>query len=1107
VFAHLHARSWFSFLGGGSPPEALAARAAELGMEAIALTDTDGLYGAVRFAKACRQHGVRPIFGAEVRVGTPSGNTRAAPGGHQIVLLAESHDGYANLCRLLSAAHLRCRDLPVATIDEMAAHAGGLFCLTGGRGSLLWALLDAERDAEARTWVATLGGVFGERLSVEAAHHLCPGDARRVQRIARLAHATSVPLVATSDARHATAEDYRRYDLLTCVRLGQTVFDPHPERPRNGEAYLKAEDRLRRLIPFPDAFARASEVADACRVDLLPGHITPPGARLPEGAEPVPYLRALCEAALPERYSPERRRAAHRQLEHELSVISRLELEEFFLVVREVVEEARRRGIRCAGRGSAANSLVAYLLGITGVDPLAHGLLFERFLHTGRAGTPDIDVDFDSERRHEIIEWMEERFGVEHTAMTATLTTYRLRSALRDVAKALGWDLDTVNRLSKAVPPERACRVRDHLTSVEQVLGRSSLVEPLIGAVEGLHGCPRHLGLHSGGMVLSRPPLAELTPVQVSANGVKMVQFDKDDVEALGLVKLDVLGLRMLAALSEADELIRLHHSEPDRQGYPTHASLDDLPLDDGPTFELIREGRTLGCFQIESQGQLHLLAQHQPETFNDLITEIALFRPGPLQGNMVHPFVRRRKGLERVTYDHPDLEPILRDTYGVILFQEQVLEVAHRFAGMPLDEADEFRKLMSKFRDPGQMEAMRERFVGGAAARGVPGDAAQAVFEKVSKFVGYGFCRSHAAAFAKTVYQSCYLKRHHPAAFMAALMQHRPGMYNLQTLQQEARRMGVETRPPDVRVSGVRYALEPAGDARCSLVATRAGALAIRMPLTAVRALSAEHARAVVWERLQAPFASLEDFYVRAALPADAVDALARSGALDALAGAGGEPAGDARRALWEIGVLRRRLGPAGQRPTPALFDLLTVDEADVPALPALTDAERLSWDLHAHDAARAHPMTLVRRTLTDLEVRPIEACYRLGRVLGLRAGGPRPVVTIAGLAVLRQRPPTANGVLFLLLEDETGFVQCIVRPDALEHLDHVLRSGAIIARGRLLGEGNWRGLLLTHAWPLDGAFGGYEGHPSMGGGLDRRLMAPAPPRSRRLVATSSDA
>lgn len=1098
LFAHLHVRSCFSFRAGSSTPESLAREAARRGFGALALTDRHGVFGAVRHQEACHAHGLKPIFGVALDLAleehaggsaategsrAPAGSTseEAEPIG-ELVFLARDGTGYQAINRLATQAHSRSRLSPHIRLRDLEAAAadlrGHVFLLTGGRDGVLGRLLDddhaAGNPATARRLLQRLQELFGRSCLVELTHQLRPGDGALLRRLMRLANTTGAPTVATGDVRHATRAGHARYDLLTCIREGTTVFERHPDRPVNSQAYLQPEPILRKLIPDSGAFDRAAAIAGDCTVDLLPGAVTPPpskltrtasGARRPADA----VLRQLADSALPDRYPGETGQHAQSLLNRELAVIRDLGIADFFLVVREVVDEARRRGIRCAGRGSAANSITAYLLGITGVDPIAHNLLFERFLHRGRKGTPDIDIDFDSERRDEIISWIEQRFGPEHTAMTATLITYRRRSALRDAARALGWPADAIDRATARVPRHGKGTLYDHRAAVEDELGTSPLVDTLLEMASGLIGLPRHLGLHSGGMVLSHAPLSQFTPVQRSAGGVRQVQFDKDDVEKMGLVKLDILGLRMLATLSEAEDLARAHGGMPE--------DLDELPLDDVPTFNLIRSSKTVGVFQIESQGQLHLLAKHQPEGFRDLITEIALFRPGPIKGGMVNTFVRRRQGREPVRYDHPSLKPILQDTYGVILFQEQVLQVAHAFAGMSLEAADEFRRLMSKFRDPGKMEDMREQFVTGAVENGASRPAAHRVFDQVAGFVGYGFCRSHAAAFAKTVYQSAYLKTHYPAAFMAAVMQHRPGMYRQATLEAEARDLGVPVLLPDINASEARFSLE----------ATAQG-LAIRKPLTAITQVAPDLAQRIIWSRLKRPFRSVEDLFERVPMPRQALEAIARSGALDAFAG-------DSRRALWQVGVLlRTRAAHPRAAEAPSLFEAATDDgaaaaaprlaAADLPNLPPLPETDRLVWDLATHEAPRRHTMTLWRRRLSQVEVRPIETCYRLGRYRRLKA---EPRVAVAGIVILRQRPGAAGGVTFVTLEDETGFIQCVVYRPVYERFAEVFRQSALIVQGRVQVEGNWRGLVVEEARALSGLAGGYEGHPSASGGRDR--------------------
>jgi len=1140
MFVHLHTRSWFSFGAGGSSPEALVTRAAELSQPALCLTDLHGVYGMVRFQKACRAMGIHAVVGAEVLID-----------GSPLVLLARSPAGYRDLCSLLTRAHLASaglqdsdlallgermtisgtrsvadvgtfisenqsaldpssaindptdddptaapnvgevrfvgsgntvtplnilptpkRSTPTVTLELLGTHANDLICLTGGRTGTLWQLTSRRQDTAARAWLRTLREIFddgqdGRRLYVELIHGLLPEDGTVAAHLHHLANTAQLPAVVTNDVRFATPANWRRYDLLTCARLNIRVSEPHAERPRNAEAYLKSEAQLRHLLPYPEAFDRTVEIAESCRVDLVPEFITPPAAIIPKGKTARSYLTQLCDAGILTLYPPDKRVAAQAQYDRELKVITDLELEEFFLVVHEVVSVARQRGIRCAGRGSAANSIIAFLLRITAVDPIRHNLLFERFLHGGRKGTPDIDVDFDSDRRDEVIDWMERRFGIEQTAMTATLITYKLRLALRDVAKALGWPMPKVDALSQTVPSGLANEVTEYRESIQSVLGDRPLVDLLLERVADLHLCPRHLGLHSGGMVLSRKPLSHFTPIQVSANGVKMVTFDKEDVEAMGLVKFDVLGLRMMACLSEGANLVHRHEG--------IEINFETLPLDDPGVYELICSGQTVTLFQIESQGQMHLIAQNQPESFDDLVAEIALFRPGPLQSGMVHPFIRRRRGLEPVVYEHPSLEPILADTYGVILFQEQILDVAHRFAGMSLADADDFRQLMSKTHDPVRMEEMGVQFIAGAIAKGVPPPIAESVFEKVSHFVGYGFCRSHAAAFAQTVYHSAWMKHYHPAAHLAAFMQHRPGFYNLMTLEEEARRFSIPTLLPTVDESTARY----------DLVRLPDGRLGIRKPLTSIKGLAEEAVEQILWARLTGPFRSVEDLATRVPdLDRRDLDALAKSGALDTLTGS-------SRRALWEVGVVANRRDAAGDRShQPSLFDMPLLGEEDIPDLPILSAAERLSWDYRSTGAGRVHPITLARRHLNDMGIPTIESCHRT-MVLPGDGTSPKatpndlqgPIVTLAGVVIMRQRPPTAKGFMFVTLEDETGFIQVIVQPKIYEQYYELLIKPALLFKGPLQATGTWRALMARQVWPLEGVFGGYAGFPSAAG------------------------
>lgn len=1129
-YVELHTQSAYSFLRSGSSVEALVARAAELGMPALALTDHMTLAGVVRFQAACAEHDIRPIVGCELAVANATFGDLPTPA--QFVVLARNHAGYAQLCQLLTEANLENPDEPVipfgALVEAVTSGDEGLSVLTGGReGALARMLLLKDQTQRAQELAHRYAAVFGhQRIFVELQHHQLPDSLTLMQRLVWLAEGAGLRCVATNGVHYATQDDYPLYDLLTCVRLGRTVDQPHAERPKNDQAYLKSATGMAALfsaLPWgPAALATAGEIAEQCNVALLKGHCVPPQIPLPEGMTPATHLRALCKRGLAKRYT-DPAAALHtdssqrRQLEHELGVIAMLELEEFFLCVHDIVSAARSMGIRCSGRGSAANSLVAYLLEITGVDPLAHGLLFERFLNPERRGMPDIDIDIQSDRREELIRYVERTYSHAHAAMVANVNTYRLRGALRDAAKALGFPLPLVNQLTKVISHHGGTRellaAEDELKKLIATLPKATpaeraihdrcerRLERLLEIAPRLVGLPRHLSLHNGGMVLTREPFSSTLPVRISANGVRALEIDKDDVERLGLIKFDLLGLRTLGAVEECLTLLE--------ETTGTRPEVDHLVLDppDEQTMRLIRAGETLAVFQIESPGQWHLLAQTQPQTFNDLITQTALFRPGPIQGGFVHPYVERRKAKQRDAVQtpwkgtpaddfwiaHPVLAPILADSEGILLFQEQILEIAHRFAGLSYAEADGFRRAMSHMRSMEEMERMRARFVAGAVRQGGSLADATRVFDAISHFVGYGFCKSHAAEFARTIYQTAWLKAHYPAHYLSAFLSAQPaGFFPPHVVLEEAKRLKIPVLSPDINRSEDRFTVERVGSAGHER-------WAIRIGLAQVTQVGEELASAILWERRQEnsadeqgedcragqegltvlqPFTSLSDVCQRlrpAGLTWAAAEALTMAGAFDSL-----RPVMTRRQRLWQLHELwslvtlpkRRRARGAKRRNQSALDDNerpqqlafsweLTLDPP--PDLPALDQEERAAWEYRTMGlSARPHPMRLLRRDLRRRGVRSIADLKELpaGRI-----------VRVAGWPISAQRPPTAKGMGFLVLEDETGRLPIAVPPQLAERMYRRIRQARVVSVAGRVERIHWyRSLLAMDLRELSG-------------------------------------
>jgi error-prone DNA polymerase len=1124
-YVELHASSAYSFLRAGSSVEALVARAAELGMPALALTDHMTLAGVVRFQAACAEYGVRPIIGCELAVADPQFGDFPLPA--QLVVLARNATGYAQLVQLLTDANLENPDLPVIPIQALVAAVTsgdeGLYVLTGGRdGALSRMLLMKDQTQAAQELAQRYAALFGSRhLFVELQHHQLEDSLTLMQRLVWLAEEAGLRCVATNGVHHAEPIDREVYDLLTCVRLGVMVDQPHSERPKNDRAYLKSASEMAALfadLPWgPAAVATSMELAEQCDVSLLKPHCVAPQVPLPVGMTPTTQLRALCERGLTKRYAgyPQTLQAnspQRQQVEHELGVISTLELEEFFLCVHDIVSAARQMGIRCSGRGSAANSLVAYLLEITGVDPIQHGLLFERFLNPERQGMPDIDIDIQSDRREELIRYVEQTYTHEHAAMVANVNTYRLRGALRDAAKALGYPLPLVNQLTKVIShhggTHELLAAEDELKRLIATLPTTTAaereirarcarrLERLLEIAPRLVGLPRHLSLHNGGMVLTREPLSTTLPVRISANGVRALEIDKDDVERLGLIKFDLLGLRTLGAVEECLTLIEeTAGARPD---------VDHLILDppDETTMRLIRAGETLAVFQIESPGQWHLLAQTQPQSFNDLITQTALFRPGPIQGGFVHPYVERRKAKQRENQQHvqrdavqtpwhgtpaddfwtshPALAPILADSEGILLFQEQILEIAHAFAGLSYAEADGFRRAMSHLRSMEEMERMRGRFVAGAMRQGESVAAAERVFNAISKFVGYGFCKSHAAEFARTIYQTAWLKAHYPAHYLAAFLSAQPaGFFPPHVVLQEAKQMKIPVLGVDINRSEDRFTVERVGSPMYER-------WAIRIGLAQVSHVGEELARAILWERQQGcgvrsaaeerqgqRYSSLSDACQRlrpAGLTWAAAEALTMAGAFDSLL-----PKMTRRQRLWQLHELwllvslpkqrrprgakrraRKAHGDDSQQEQPEQLAFSWEQTLDPPPdLPALDQEERNAWEYRTMGlSARPHPMRLMRRTLRRRGVRSIADLKEIpaGRV-----------VRVAGWPISAQRPPTAKGMGFLVLEDETGRLPVAVPPFLAEQMYRRIRQARVVAVTGRVERVHWHRSLLA--------------------------------------------
>ncbi len=986
-FAHLHTHSFFSFLDGGSSVEDLVRAAAVGDVTSMALTDHDNVCGAVDFHQAARKWGVKPIQGAELTL----------RGGHHLIALADGPRGYSNLCRLLTRSHLDSeRTNPRLDPALIEAFCEGLFILSGCRRGEIPSLLLRGEYAQARRRAGFYRDLLGDRFFLEIQPAFLPGDRALYRAVRELGEQMGIGVVGSNNVHYARKADFQIHDLVTCVREGRTLSQTCRERPLNAENYLKASRTMMRYFrSFPEAARNTEMIASACEPALSLGEHRHPAVDLPPGLTAEQHLRRLVYEGARHRYGRVTGKVRAR-LEHELGIIEKMGYSEYFLLVEDVVRFARRKGIRHAGRGSAADSAAAYCLGITEVDAVERDLLFERFMNPQRGERPDIDIDFDARRRDEVAEYVYEKYGHDHVATVATFNTFRARSAVRDLGKVMeydGGDLDVLAKILPAGSSASECRnlVR-RLPEFQNLTDRWERYEKLFDAAEAVAHFPRHIGTHLGGLVICDTPLENITPLQRSARGRLICQFDRDGVEDLGLLKLDLLSLRTMSAVDDAVEIIRRRDPGFDYDG---------IPSDDADTFSMIQKGETMGVFQLESSAQRSLQSRLGASSLEDLICSVALIRPGPVKGNMVEPFIARRRGDEPITYVHPSLEPILEKTYGVVLFQEQVIEIAVAVAGFTPGEADRLRRVMSKSRRGEEMEQLGSLFVEKARERGMDPEVAETIFSYMEGYASYGFCEAHAAAFGTTAYRTAYLVRHYPAEFYAAILSNQPmGYYPPNSICTEARRRGIAILPVDINLSGKNFTVEGGG---------------IRISLSRVRGMDEGSLEQILSNR---PFASLAGYLEGTKVDRDITENLILSGAFTAL-----EP--NRRSLLW-------RLPPPGQR-------MKRWDPGPVEDVCDFTPAEKVWWERQVLGIdAGGHIISFLRPRLQRRGV------VTVARAMEAPAGR---TVRVAGVLVRPRRPPTRSGktVVFLSLEDETGLIDVTVFSRIYEKYGHVIFSDRV--------------------------------------------------------------
>ena len=1043
MYVELHARSAFSFLEGASLPEMLMARCAELQMPAMALLDRNGLYGAPRFHITAEKAGIRAHIGTEIAVRDAGQHVRPpewVP--HRVPVepvrfpvLVESEIGYQNLCRLITRYKLRegTKAEGAASLADIQEHAGGLICLTGGDEGALASALSRGGFDEGLSEVERLVNLFGPRnVYVELQRHFDRTEEHRNQAAVRIARTLGLPIVATNGVKHATILDREVMDVLTTIHHHCTLDTAGRLLSLNAERHLRSPREMHELFhDLPEAIANTTELSARLTYKMSDLGYRFPSYPVPDGSSMQVFLEKRVEEGVRERYRPKRDsellEKAQRQARHELALIGQLELAGYFLIVWDIVQFCRREGILVQGRGSAANSVVCYALGITAIDPVGMELLFERFLSAERGEWPDIDLDLPSgDRRERAIQYVYQRYGELGAAMTANVITYRGKSAAREAGKALGFDADTLDRLTKLVGAWEWKGPTDTLDASFRTAGfdtQHRRIAKYLEICERMQDIPRHLGQHSGGMVICGGQLNAVIPLErASMPGRTVIQWDKEDCADMKIIKVDLLGLGMMAVLEECVDLVPRHYKEP--------LDLSQLPQDDPDVYRKLQRADTVGMFQVESRAQMSALPRNRPVRFYDLVVQVAIIRPGPIVGKMMNPYMKRRQGKEAVTYAHPLLEPVLKRTLGVPLFQEQLIRMSMIVANFSGGEAEELRRAMGMRRSQARMRELEVKLRQGMSANGIRSEAQEQIIQSIASFALYGFPESHAASFALIAYASAYLKCHYLAAFTAAMLNNQPmGFYSPSTLVKDAQLHGLRVKPIDVLRSDWLCTLEPEGD-------NGASRFALRLGLLYARGLRQEVGEALVQARKNRAFESIHDLALRVPeLRKNDLTMLAKIGALNWL----GENI-HRRDALWQVEYAGRPTGPL-------LSEI--PEQGEESPLARMTIDERLAADFHGTGVTVGpHPLAYHRDVLSRMGI----VCAR-----DLQKFEDGRKTRIAGCVIARQRPGTAKGFVFLSLEDETGISNAIITPAVYEQYRRLVTYGKfLLIEGRLQNQEN---------------------------------------------------